>query len=304
MLSNSSFLSGGTVLHGGGADIHERGIVYGLNSLPEKSDGYIISGNGSGEFEAILTGLSPDEGYYYRAYVQNDGGISYGPQKYVYLNSYYGTSVTDIDGNMYQTVIIGDQEWMKKNLQVTTYNDGNLIENVTVSQEWRDNVNGAYCYYDNDSANYAADYGCLYNWYAIEDGNLCPSGWHVPTDEEWKQLEIYLGMSRAQADSTGNRGNDEGAQIKEVGTTYWEDPFGTNASGFSARGGSLRNYYGNFGIFLEPDILGILWSGYWWTSTQEDTESAWFRSTDAESTKILREYKDKRWGMSVRCLKD
>lgn len=133
-------------------------------------------------------------------------------------------TVTDIDGNVYKTVTIGNQAWMAENLKVMRYRNGDAIPNVTGGTDWSNLSTGAYCSYDNDDNNIDT-YGLLYNWYAVDDSrNLAPEGWHVPTDEEWKELEMYLGMSQSEADDTGYRGTDEGGKLKEVGTTHWQSP--------------------------------------------------------------------------------
>ena len=144
-------------------------------------------------------------------------------------------TVTDIDGNVYLTVKIGDQWWMAENLKVTHYRNGDAITKMTNAYQWCFVSTGAYCNYENDDAN-AVIYGSLYNKHAARDNrNIAPEGWHVPTDEEWKKLEMYLGMSRSEADKDGWRGTDEGDKLKKTGMI---DGFGdrdaTNESGFSA----------------------------------------------------------------------
>jgi uncharacterized protein (TIGR02145 family) len=117
--------------------------------------------------------------------------------------------LTDIDRNVYQTVKIGDQVWMAENLRVTHYRNGDAIPNVK-DEEWSDLRSGAYCAYENDETT-AVTYGYLYNWSAVNDSrNIAPAVWHVPTDEEWKTLEMVLGTNQSQADDIGHRGIDEG----------------------------------------------------------------------------------------------
>lgn len=119
-------------------------------------------------------------------------------------------TVTDIDGNTYKTIQIGNQRWMAENLKVTRYRNGTAIPTVTSNTDWFNLTTGAYCNYDNSTSD-AAIYGRLYNWYAVNDSrNIAPTGWHVPSDEEWKTLEKYLGMSQSEADDTGWRGTNEG----------------------------------------------------------------------------------------------
>ena len=130
-------------------------------------------------------------------------------------------TVTDIDGNVYKTVTIGDQVWMAENLKVTHYRNGETIFKMTENNTLEGPSTGALCAYDNDSTN-VDPYGYLYNGFAVEDNcNIAPEGWHVLTDEEWKELEMYLGMSRSEADESDYRGTDEGSKLKETVTSYW-----------------------------------------------------------------------------------
>src|SRR6056297_2565672 len=156
-------------------------------------------------------------------------------------------TVTDIDGNVYSTVQIGDQVWMSENLKTTTYNDGASIDLVTDNTAWQNNTTGAYCWYDNDEAQYADTYGALYNWHAVNTGNLCPDGWHVPTDAEWTALEDYIA-------SNGHSGT-EGTALKA--TSGWNnDRNGTDDYGFTALPGGGRSSDGAFGV--------IGGGGTWW----------------------------------------
>jgi uncharacterized protein (TIGR02145 family) len=207
-------------------------------------------------------------------------------------------TVTDIDGNVYQTVAIGTQEWMVENLKVTHYRNGDSIPNVPDVTDWSGLTTGAYCEYDNDISN-VATYGRLYNWYAVSDSrNIAPTGWHVPTDDEWKQLEMTLGMSQAQADSIGWRGTTEGGKLKEVGTTHWLTPNtgATNESGFSALPGGYRYFYhGNYSDMGNSD--------YFWSSTQYSAY-AWYRTLYYNRSGLHRNLNYREDGFSVRCVND
>ena len=168
-------------------------------------------------------------------------------------------TVTDIDGNIYRTVKIGHQWWMAENLKVTHYRNGDEILNVTDGTEWDNQTKGAYCAYDNDE-NQADISGYLYNGYAVGDSRkIAPAGWHVPTDEEWKVLEMYLGMSQFEADQWGTRGTDEGDKLKEAGPSHWgQRSGGTNESGFSALpGGMMGVSNGPFGLL---GYMAFFWS--------------------------------------------
>ncbi len=209
-------------------------------------------------------------------------------------------TVTDFDGNLYYTVKIGDQWWMLENLRVTHYRNGDPIPNVTDGITWLGLSAGAYCDFDNDPAN-AETFGRFYNWYAVDDSrNIAPEGWHVPTDAEWKQLEMYLGMSQAEADGTTWRGTDEGGKLKEIGTTHWIYPNegATNESGFSALAGGYRDFGGTFGS------VGI--TVHFWSSTEYDSPSpfGWDRTLYYEYSEVGRWGHYKTYGFSVRCVRD
>ncbi|MFP4024556.1 MAG: fibrobacter succinogenes major paralogous domain-containing protein [Thiohalospira sp.] len=218
------------------------------------------------------------------------------------VNTSPGEPVKDINGNTYKTVWIGDQNWMAENLKTITYNDGTDIDLVTDNTAWINSTTGAYCWYDNDEVSYADTYGALYSSYAVETGNLCPDGWHVPTDEEWKTLEMYLGMSQADADKSNEyRGTNEGSKLAG-NASLWNDgalesnnEFGT--SGFSALPGGWRDTNGNF--------LHIGVNGKWWSASMEDTGDAWGRAMTHGKSTIWR-CNTFRAGssFSVRCVKD
>jgi uncharacterized protein (TIGR02145 family) len=209
-------------------------------------------------------------------------------------------TVTDIDGNVYQTIQIGDQWWMAENLKVTKYRNSDPIPNVTGTSAWTSLTTGAYCNQGNDEGNVAV-YGRLYNFYAVEDSrNIAPEGWHVATDEEWKQMEMYLGMSQSQADAIGARGTDEGGKLKETGTTHWNPPNtgATNESGFTALPGGYRNYPdGGFKVFGD-------WANFW-TSSASSSSAGYDRHLITSGSQINRyNNQHKRHGLSVRCVKD
>ena len=225
----------------------------------------------------------------------------------VTLNVTVNRTVTDIDGNTYRTVKIGNQWWMAENLKVTHYRNGDPIPNVTDDAKWSILSTGAYCYYNNNADN-AVTYGLIYNWYAGTDGrHIEPAGWHVPSDDEWKELEIFLGMSQSEADSifvfwSDWRGVDAnvGGKLKETGTTHWKktDPETTNESGFSALPGGFRWRTGPYN-----------WIGYtafFWTSTEENNPAGAFnRYLSSGTSGICRGHWDiKGNGCSIRCVRN
>lgn len=208
------------------------------------------------------------------------------------------STVTDIDGNIYQTVRIGGQWWMAENLKVTHYRNGDSIATGFTNSEWTDLSTGAYAIYNDDSSN-TDTYGNLYNWYAADDNrNIAPTGWHVPTDEEWQELEMYIGMSPSEADQTGWRGIDEGGKMKESGTDHWNSPNtgASNESGFTGLPGSYRGDDGGYGH------QGI--DGYFWSSTEYWNDLAWGRQLGCYNQVIYRDILGKQAGFSIRCVRD
>ena len=197
----------------------------------------------------------------------------------------FGT-VTDIDGNSYPTVLIGNQFWMAENLKTTRFADGSVIPNVTDNDAWNQLSTPAWCNYNNSLANDLV-YGKLYNWFTVSDPrNVCPSGWHAPTDAEWTILIDFLGGT-----------NVAGGKMKT--TTSWSSPNtgATNESNFSGLPGGTR--YPNLGTF---DDVGYY--GYWWSSTESNTYNAWYRLLNYNNGSATRTSYFKQVGFSVRCLRD
>jgi uncharacterized protein (TIGR02145 family) len=202
-------------------------------------------------------------------------------------------TIIDIDGNIYPTVVIGTQEWMARNLKVKHYRNGDEIPNVTDITAWNALTTGAYCWYNNDQTFFEPLFGKLYNWYAVTDSrNLCPSGWHFPSDEEWTTLTNFLGGSTFA-----------GGKLKETGLTHWNFPNeATNETCFTAIGGGCRNYWeghsGEFGYYKH-----ISW---WWSATTDPDNSAnaYFLDCSSANTTVYRNSVDKRQANSVRCIKD
>jgi uncharacterized protein (TIGR02145 family) len=195
------------------------------------------------------------------------------------------TTVTDIDGNTYNTVQIGNQVWMSENLKTSRYRNGGLIPNVTDGTAWSNSTTGAWSYYNNDVSNNAI-YGKSYNWYTTLGDTLCPTGWGVPTDAEWTTLTTYLGGESVA-----------GGKMKSVGTTYWNDPNtgATNESGFSALPGGFRL---NFGFY------NIRNNAFFWSATEYSSNDAWPRYLNYFNGSVTRSNYGKSVGGSVRCLRD
>jgi len=212
----------------------------------------------------------------------------------IYLHEIPGAGPpTDFDGNIYPSVTIGSQVWMATNLNTTHYNDGTAIPNVTANASWAALTTGAYCDYNNNTGN-SAVYGRLYNWFAVDNNaaskvtsnggkNICPVGWHVPTENEWVTLITYLG------------GTTAGGKLKETGTSHWLSPNkgATNLSGFTALPGGLR-YPTNF--------QNLTSNGNWWSSTTYTRPVN--RILYSGNGNVMPGYCEKNYGHSVRCIKD
>jgi uncharacterized protein (TIGR02145 family) len=195
-------------------------------------------------------------------------------------------TVTDIDGNIYHTVKIGSQIWMVENLRTTRYNDGTKIPLIIDSVSWRNQSFPAFCWLYNDSASFHSAFGVLYNWYAVNTHKLCPTGWHIPTEEEWITLMDYLGGSEIA-----------GGKLKEKGTIHWMTPNvgATNETCFTALPGSSRSYDGQFGLSNR--------FGFWW-STTEDNDYASAVGLSYNNGHFGSFYILKRTGFSIKCIKD
>jgi uncharacterized protein (TIGR02145 family) len=284
-VTTNSAASGGNITSDGGGSVTGRGICWSTSQNPVITDQHTSNGSGTGSFTSSMTGLSNETQYFVRAYATNSAGTAYGNQ------ISFSSSTTDVEGNIYKTVVIGNQMWMSENLRTTTYNDHGSIPNVTDNGAWTTLTTPAYSWYGNDIANKPIN-GAIYNWYTIETGNLCPTGWHVPSDNEFKTLETYLGMASDQLDLWDWRGTNEGTKLKT--TSGWD---GTNTSGFTGLPSGYR--FAIDGYFYS---LGTL--TYWWSSSLYSSDLAWYRRMDSGEARVYRGAVSIKGGKYVRCLKD
>ena len=208
-------------------------------------------------------------------------------------NLNYGT-LTDLQGNVYKTILIGTQEWMAENLKTSIYRNGEAIDNVTNFTQWGNLTTGAWCNYYNN-IEYDCPYGKLYNWHAVVDSrNLCPVGWHVPDNDEWSVLVNYL-----DPNANGNDSNVAGGKMKSTGLQYWLDPNqgATNESGFSGLPGGYRWYNSTFGAFG--------YAGFWWSTTEFNGIAAYSRTLANDQGIVYTSNGfSKQYGFSVRCIRD
>lgn len=315
-ISNTSAQSGGNITTDGGAPITSRGLVWSTSQNPtvETNQGMISVGVGVGNFTANLTNLTPNSTYYVRTYAINKAGTNYGNQvnftTFLFADGTQGTLI--YNGYTYQTVYIGGREWMAENLRTTKYRDGSDIPTGYSDSQWGSITTGAYAIYPyNYLSGFSSDYevvnayGVLYNWYAVTDSkNLCPTGWHVPTNTEWTSLINYV--SSINATNVG----DQLKSCRQVSSPLfgncatsvhprWDSNgmhWGTNIYNFSALPSGFRHKDGSYGT--------IGYSGHWWTSTENS-------STDAKRFYLYNDYGnfdgyflEKNFGISIRCIKD
>jgi uncharacterized protein (TIGR02145 family) len=277
-----------TVSNDGGATVTECGFCFNTSSNPSTANNKTIIGSGTGSFIGYIINLISNTTYYIRPYATNSVGTQYGSE----LSVKTLTPITDIEGNTYNIVSIRNQIWMAENLKTTKYNDGTAISLVTDNATWSVLTTPGYCWYNNDAATYKITYGALYNWFAVDatangGKNVCPTGWHVPTNAEWTTLTDYLGGT-----------NVAGGKLKETGTTHWTSPNtdATNEVGFTALPGGNRNPAGVFARIGDATDL--------WSSTEYSVANAWCQDLWYGGSGVYVSSIQKQFGFSVRCLKD
>jgi uncharacterized protein (TIGR02145 family) len=247
-----------------------------------------VTGNTTTNINATITGLIVSTSYHFRVKSVNSLGTIYG-NDVTFVTTITGitSTVSDIDGNTYKTIGIGYQMWMAENLKTTKYRDGSDIPTATDNTTWESLTTGAYSWYNND-INYKNPYGAYYNFYSVVDSrNLCPLGWHVPTNDEWTTLYTFLG------------GHDvAGGKLKETGLTHWDFPNtgATNETGFTELPGGARQEFGPF------NFIGIY--GYYWTSSEFSTLNGYLVGTAYNNGGVWPGNLLKTAGFSIRCLKD
>jgi uncharacterized protein (TIGR02145 family) len=291
VISQTTGSSGGHILDDGGAPVTIRGICWSTTTNPTIANSKTNAGSGEGIFISYATGLEAGTTYYVRAYATNSVGTAYGNQVQFTTSQVSDTTVTDIDGNVYNTITIGTQVWMLENLKTTHYQNGDEISLGLNESAWQyHNLNrfGAYAGYVNSDTNNYAVFGILYNWYAaVDPRKIAPDGWHVPTETEWTTLTNFLGGS-----------NTAGLTLKEAGLSHWVSPNtgSTNSSGFTGLPGGYRNTNGAY------DLIGN--AGWWWSTTDAggDEANALGLFTNLDEANIVTGKKG--FGTSVRCIKD
>ena len=269
------------------------GVVWDINPQPtlETNCGITYDIIDKYGFTSSLQNLDPNTKYYVRAYAKNETITLYGKQiEFTTTNIAFGKGVTDIDNNEYSSVIIGEQEWMAENLKTTAFNDGTEIELVTENEQWEAISSSAFCWYNNDNPNLSEAYGALYNFYTIETGKLCPTGWHVPTKEEWSVLLNYVGVYAG--------GKLKSTRVTPADHPRWESPnkYATDVFNFSALPSGCR--WDN-GVFYN---LG--YSVYFWSSTLDGERYGYAYSFANETDGYVISNFLKNNGFAVRCIKN
>ena len=299
-ITETSATCGGNVTDQGSSSVTAKGVCWSTSSNPTTSDSHTTDGNGTGSFTSNITGLTANTPYYVRAYATNSAGTAYGNQQSFTTQgggggSCEGVSSINYQGQMYNTVEIEDQCWLKENLNIGIIVNG--------SQEQTNNGQiEKYCY--NNSTSNCEKYGGLYQWdemmqYVTSQGaqGICPDGWHIPTDGEWKILEgsvdSQYGIGNSVWNQTGFRGYDAGKNLKDE--IDWSD--GANLFDFSSfhtgnRHYSLKNFHN-----LDD-------SGLYWCSDDMGSSEAYYRLMHNGNDGVNRTTTDKGMGFAVRCIKD
>ena len=248
-------------------------------------------------------GLTSNTAYTYRVYAYNAAGNSLQYSNEINITTTNGgggggSSVTDIDGNIYPTVLICNQRWTAKNLDVSHYKNGDVIPQVTDPMQWSGLTTGAWCYYNNDAAN-GPIYGKLYNWYALNDARgLAPEGCHVPIETEWNKMVKCIDPAADTVCQGCVQSSTAGGLLKETGVSHWLTPNvgATNITGFSGLPGG---YCDNNGLFNN-----IGQKGYWWSSKEYSATYGWYRYMASFGADINRYDYFKTYGFSIRLIKD
>lgn len=314
-ITTTDAVCGGNITSDGGAFITQRGVCWSSLHSPTISDSLTTDGTGTGSFMSLIDNLKPGRTYHIKAYAINNRGTAYG-QEFSFTtltitgeilfntNLSYGT-FTDIEGNIYKTIEIGNHRWMAENLRTTRYNDSSSIPLVTDDPAWNILSQPGYCWYYNNEVSYKQIYGALYNWFAVNTGKLCPAGWHVPSDREFHALAlavdpgaVYDGLETSL-----------GGKLKETGTSHWLSPNGgaTNESGFTGLPAGTREDNIPGGYNPATNFEGLTFGACWWTSTEYDPEIAWYRNLgniNGNLARLAGSNQSKRFGYSVRCITD
>jgi uncharacterized protein (TIGR02145 family) len=322
-----------TIVNPGSTGIIASGVCWSTTAFPSLGNNHTADGTSVGSFISTISGLTSGTVFYARAYATNSVGTSYGQPISFTTPTHCGT-VTDYDGNTYQTIYIGAQCWMKENLKTTHYSNGASIpQGHSSTTDYMPYSGQKYYYRYNDADSNIATYGLLYSWAAVMNGagsssnnpsgiqGICPSGWHVPSTAEWCELEHYVepGLD-VNCNSTGYRGS----MAKKLAAPqhwntyssnsfapgYWRtDTTGFNTSGFSAiPAGRYKFYYGNYNSAYYENVNS---DGYWWSCTLDNNDNIYYRYLNYANSGVYLTYTKNAlanytnyYAHSVRCIKN
>lgn len=306
----------GSVLSDAGANVTERGFCWGFKPEPTIKNNPIKCNSGTGNFNDTIVGLNADMTFYVRAYAINANGVGYSNVQQITTlpdagmangvfnpNLTYGI-LTDVEGNTYQTITIGNQTWMAENLISTKFRNGENIPTITDNEKWRNLKTAAQSTYNNgNDSNSIHKFGRFYNYYAVVDSrNIAPAGWHVATDAEWTSLIDYLnsnlGISKSVAQALAAKidwteSNIQGAIGCIDSETYSSI---NNSTGFCALPSGIRTNTGEFNSLIKYSA--------WWTTKENNNYTSWFRSLNFYGLVPKQNFYNKEYGLSVRCVKD
>ena len=284
---------GGAITNDGGAEISSQGVCWSTHPNPSIADGIVEDAEGLASFSVKVQGLENNIKYYFRTFATNIKGTEYGEEisTTLWLNSPSGTTV-DFDGNKYAAIGIGNQVWLQENLATKHYQNGDPLDYLKKDSEWLSNKSGGYCYLDDDIEN-GKLHGYIYNGFAVlDERNVCPKGWKVPSKDDFFELTKYLGDIYTAGDL-----------LKSI--TGWEDQdiATNNLSGFTALPGGGRAHLKD----------GLLWTQYidqrtramLWTNTTEGADWVWYTSLFEYFGEVrIMNNVTRTCGMSIRCIKD
>jgi uncharacterized protein (TIGR02145 family) len=302
-----SAIVGGNIIHDGGSSIILKGVCYSTSPRPHMGSLRTEDGAGNGPYSSILRGLVSSTAYYARSYAKNSNGVVVYGNEVNFTTSLASPgvrcpgvpTVSDIDGNVYNTVLIGSQCWIQSNLKTSRYRNGDSIQTGLSAQDWGGATTGAYAIYDNNMS-IVNSYGYLYNWYtALDSRGVCPINWHVPTDKEWNDLVLYLDPF---TDTAGNwtavQSTIAGGFLKSTGLWASPNTGASNSSGFSSIPAGHRAHNGTYYASLGE-------RNHLWSSSMSPNGNPWLRAMWYDNNGIYRaNYDHPSSGISIRCIKN
>lgn len=274
-----------SIISSGTSSISARGFCWGTQPDPTINNARMVIGNGTGAYQGLIRALLPNTTYYVRAYATNNSGTAYGNNRVFTTSALAAGTVADADGNIYQTVKIGKQEWLLENLRSTTFQNGDPIPHIENDASWNQDIKGAYSYFNYDDRT-VQDRGLFYNFFVLEDPRkIGPAGWHVPSQAEWDTLAGYLGGL-----------NVAGGKLKDVSGWNAPNQGATNESGFTGRGNGFRNITG------ATQNVGLI--EYFWTTNPVPGNIGNIARLHAQFADLSISGILKNAGCHIRCVKD